>query len=309
MPTSLNQGKARGFDVPPTFLSQPQPLPQPQGNPDNLYLHQSKYATAVLVPTMADQKPESIYDALRRWRKQLFWPALWVLTIFMICKGVLFRHPSSTYLPTESQHNITENKKYYSTPGDHLGISNPAALDPNIFLNVSKSTKVAVIVETRSSGYIVPLILHFHAVLGHAWPLIIYSEAENFGSFSTSAAFVRLQKSGRITVRPLADGVYFPNWGSVSGFLTDPWLWNDLAPAEHILIFQADSILCSNSVRSVDDFLQYDMIGAPINPRYGHGYNGGLSLRKRSTIMRVLKEFEHTPKSKPHAEDQWYYAR
>jgi hypothetical protein len=74
-------------------------------------------------------------------------------------------------------------------------------------------------------------------------------------------------------------------------------------------MFQGDSILCSNAVRSVDDFFEYDFIGARIAPGWGKGYNGGLSLRRRSTVLRVLREWEYTSKSKPHPEDQWFYAR
>ncbi len=148
-------------------------------------------------------------------------------------------------------------------------------------------------------------MLHFSAVLGPDWPVIIYTSAENFGSFSTSRALLRHQAAGRIVIRALPEGLYFPNWDSVSSFLTTPWLWEDLAPAEHILVFQSDSVLCSNSVRSVEDFFKYDLVGAPIAPELGQGYNGGLSLRKRSTMLRVLGEF--TWEGGP--EDQWYFAR
>ncbi|TAQ88169.1 hypothetical protein B7494_g3476 [Chlorociboria aeruginascens] len=175
--------------------------------------------------------------------------------------------------------------------------------------NVTTSKKAAVIVETRRSGNIVPLILHFSAVLGPSWPIIIYTSAENFGSFSTSSALLRHQQDGRIIVRPLAEGVYFSNWDSVSAFLTRRWIWEDLAPAEHILVFQSDSILCANAARSVDDFFEYDLIGAPIDPHWGVGYNGGLCLRKRSTILRVLDEWDWDQHSHPHPEDQWYFAR
>jgi len=181
--------------------------------------------------------------------------------------------------------------------------------DQYITANVSSSKKAAVIIETRRSGGIVPLILHFSAVLGPDWPVIIYTSAENFGSFSTSHALARHQRSGRVVVRPLAEGVYFPSWDSVSDFLTTPWLWKDLAPAEHILIFQVDSILCANAVRSVEDFFEYDLIGAPIAANWGVGFNGGLSLRKRSTILRVLEEFSWAKKPFPHPEDQWFFAR
>jgi len=254
----------------------------------------------------------SLDRALPDWRRQILWPAIWVLTVYIICKGMTARPAGVTPKPAPSvavhDASLVENDKYYNAHGITLNSEDPA-LNPNIFLNVSTSPKVAVIIETRSPGYIVPLILHFSAVLGPSWPIIVYTEAENYGRFSTSAPFLRAQKTGRINVRSLPEGLYFPNWASVSDFLTDTWLWKNLAPAESILVFQADSILCSNSVRSVDDFLAYDMIGAPIMERYGKGYNGGLSLRKRSTFLKVLDEYEYGPKSKPHMEDQWFYAR
>lgn len=249
-------------------------------------------------------------ETTRNWRQQLLWPGIWTLSVLIICRGFLFRPlPPGTGHTTAAQSvpNI-ENDKYYSVHSTALDPKDPA-LNPNIFLNVSTSPKVAVIIETRSPGYIVPLILHFSAVLGPSWPVIVYTEAENFGRFSSSASFKRLQQSGRINVRPLPDGLYFPNWASVSNFLTKPWLWNDLAPAENVFMFQADSILCSNSVRSVDDFVEYDMIGAPIIARFGKGYNGGLSLRKRRTFLRVLDEYEYGPKTRPHMEDQWFFAK
>lgn len=176
---------------------------------------------------------------------------------------------------------------------------------PGYTANVTTSPKVAVIIETRPSAALVPLILHFSAVLGPDWPVIIYTPAENFGSFSTSQSLIRHQKSGRIIIRALPEGLYFPTWDSVSEFLTTTWLWKDVAPAEHVLIFQSDSVLCASSVRSVEDFFGYDLVGAPIIPSLGRGYNGGLSLRRRSTIMRVLEEF--TWDGGP--EDQWYFNR
>ena len=209
-------------------------------------------------------------------------------------------------------------------------------------VNISTSIKAAVIIETRKSGTIIPLVLHFSSVLGPDWPsksssvsntspdhapfilsastrdvltqilsptVVVYTSAENLGSFSTSAALLRHQRAGRVIVRPLADGITFPHWNSVSEFLTSPWLWEEMAPAKHVLMFQTDSILCSNSVRRVDDFFEFDLVGAPIEPDWGVGYNGGLSLRDRETTLRVLAEFSWTEKPDPYPEDQWYFAR
>jgi hypothetical protein len=62
-------------------------------------------------------------------------------------------------------------------------------------------------------------------------------------------------------------------------------------------------------VRKVEDFFEYNFIGAPIAPVWGAGYNGGLSLRRRSTILKILDEWEWATHPGPRPEDQWFYAR
>lgn len=177
--------------------------------------------------------------------------------------------------------------------------------------NGSITTKAAVILETRFRTNLVPLILHFSSVLGPTWPIIIYTAPEAVGQFSTSAALARYLRKGIVQVRMLPQEVLFTNADSVSAFMTKTWLWEDLAPAEHILIFQSDSMLCANAARSVDDYFQYDFVGGPIAAGKGKEYNGGLSLRKRSTILRVLEEWdwEKTKTKEVKFEDQWYYDR
>ncbi|KAL3418600.1 hypothetical protein PVAG01_10316 [Phlyctema vagabunda] len=151
---------------------------------------------------------------------------------------------------------------------------------------------VAVIIEDRPLSNLAPLLLHFSSVLGPDWPIVLYtSEGKQPGSLP----FRRAVEEGRISVRNLPDGIAFTQHQAVSQFLTSPWLWDQLAPAGHVLLFQADSILCANSDLRVDDFLGYDFVGAPIyvpaNPAAGHGegLNGGLSLRNRSMILDIVK--------------------
>ncbi|KAK5629706.1 hypothetical protein RRF57_005421 [Xylaria bambusicola] len=103
---------------------------------------------------------------------------------------------------------------------------------------------------------------------------------------------------------------------SVSQFLTSRFLWTDLAPYLKVLVFQTDSILCSASPHHIDEFLPYDLIGAPIHARFGTGFNGGLSLRNRELILRVLDRWDFAVDSAAEDaptewkfEDQWFYAR
>lgn len=177
--------------------------------------------------------------------------------------------------------------------------------------NGSITIKAAVIIETRFRTNLIPLILHFGSVLGPTWPILIYTSPEAVGQFSTSAALARYIKTGIVQVRILPQTTFFTNSDSVNAFMTQKWLWEDLAPAEHILIFQSDSMLCANAARSVEDYFAYDLVGAPIAKDLGKGYNGGLSLRKRSTVLRVLDrwDWETTKKDGDRFEDQWFYNR
>ena len=70
-------------------------------------------------------------------------------------------------------------------------------------------------------------------------------------------------------------------------------------------------MLCANAARSVDDYFEYDFVGAPIASHLGKGYNGGLSLRKRSSTLRILGQWnwEETKKEGDRFEDQWYFNR
>ncbi len=147
--------------------------------------------------------------------------------------------------------------------------------------------KVAVILEDRNLTHLMPLMMHFSAVLGPTWPIVLFTSAN--ATLSTSAPFQRAVADSRFLVKYIPEGTKLKTSHAVSSFLTKPWFWEQLAPAKRVLLFQADSILCANSPVRVDDFLDYDMVGAPIGAFWGEGFNGGLSLRNRDLILDILK--------------------
>jgi hypothetical protein len=81
-----------------------------------------------------------------------------------------------------------------------------------------------------------------------------------------------------------------------------------MAPAEHLLVFQPGSIFCTNSVETLNDWLEWDWVDAPRSPTTPYGGNGGLSLRKVSKILQVLEaeQREHGDRA---LEDQWLVDR
>jgi hypothetical protein len=176
--------------------------------------------------------------------------------------------------------------------------------------------KVAAIIETRPLDTWIPLILHFSTVLGPEWPIHIFTTQTQIPS---SIPLRRALASKRIEIRPLPPNSEFTNHEAVSEFLTTSWFWEQLAPADHVLLFQADSIICANSPLTVDDFLQYDFVGAPIDLTLGHGdegMNGGLSLRNRALMLEIILRYswkEEVAKAdepvSPQVlyEDQWFF--
>lgn len=160
-------------------------------------------------------------------------------------------------------------------------------------------------IETEETPNLVPLMLHFSTVLGPRWTVLLYTLEANW-TRPESPAFHRARLAGHLEVRYLPPETRFTSSQSVSRFLTSPWLWEQLKDAQHVLLWQTDSIICSKSWQTVDDFFGYDFIGAPIDPKYGEGYNGGLSLRNPGLFLNITRtaSFEE---SGMEFEDQWFY--
>ncbi|KAI4121983.1 MAG: hypothetical protein LQ338_006053 [Usnochroma carphineum] len=185
--------------------------------------------------------------------------------------------------------------------------SDPTLAPTKVVSPSPDSTKIATLIENRPLANLIPLILAFSAVLGPSWPIRIFHSPQNSKLFTSSPSMTRLLESNQLTLELLPPGLNFTVHEPVSAFFATPWLWEHLAPAKHILLFQTDSILCANSLRRVDDFLEYDFIGAPIKIADGHNYNGGLSIRNREKMLEVLQHF--TRPANGQFEDQWFAER
>jgi hypothetical protein len=62
-------------------------------------------------------------------------------------------------------------------------------------------------------------------------------------------------------------------------------------PTEIFLIFQTDTIICKENKNLINNFLEYDYVGAPLKDhRIG---NGGLSLRKKSKMIEKIKKCKY----------------
>jgi hypothetical protein len=152
--------------------------------------------------------------------------------------------------------------------------------------------KVAVIVDTRPTNSLVPIITHFASVLGPEWPIIFLTRASIVNTLAAvnngSQPFRRLVNAGQVKIIELPSTVPPFNYEGLSHFLASSWFWNLLSPAKHMMLFQTDSMICANSGHRVEDFLEYDFIGAA-HPYFREAFNGGLSLRN-VTLSRQIAE-------------------
>jgi len=153
-----------------------------------------------------------------------------------------------------------------------------------------------MILDTQFTPQLVPLIQHFMAVLGPSWPVVFFTSPDTLEAHFSDPA--RLPPAWRdavaarsLHVATIPATTRLSSRADVNAFLSRPWLWERLAPATHVLVFQADSIMCARSPHSIDEFLHYDFIGAPWGPELL--FNGGLSLRNRTAMMRVLAERDY----------------
>jgi hypothetical protein len=67
----------------------------------------------------------------------------------------------------------------------------------------------------------------------------------------------------------------------------------DRIPTEIFLIFQTDSMICKNSNIKIDDFFEYDYVGAPFAHLNGMVGNGGFSLRRKSKMVEILEKCKY----------------
>ncbi|KAJ3162081.1 hypothetical protein HDU86_005779 [Geranomyces michiganensis] len=167
-------------------------------------------------------------------------------------------------------------------------------------------TKIALLIEMRPLRTLIPILLHYMATLPDDWPFLLMHSAEVKPLLTRSAAIKRYIASKKLTLDQLPAEIKLGSSGDVSEFLTRKTTWQRLPqPAEHIFFFQLDAMICSNSDQTPDDFLRFDWIGAPW-PHIPHlrGGNGGLSMRRKSRLLRCLDKMQWNRGSQP--EDVWF---
>jgi len=183
---------------------------------------------------------------------------------------------------------------------------------PQISLEYAHSpynhSKVALLVENRPNPILAPLMLHFISVVPPDWRFRFMGSVESVKSINQSVAIREQVAAGKLDLTYIPANMSTAGQEMISRYLTNLWLYETvLQPAEWLLVFQTDSILCANSKRNINDYLEYDWIGAPWNPGGRWGGNGGLSIRRVSAMIDILRNQQRADNSEP--EDVWLAER
>jgi hypothetical protein len=64
----------------------------------------------------------------------------------------------------------------------------------------------------------------------------------------------------------------------------------DKIPTEMFLIFQTDTVIIQENKDFINEFLNYDYVGAPWSSDSNHVGNGGLSLRRKSKMIEIIEK-------------------
>lgn len=173
---------------------------------------------------------------------------------------------------------------------------------------------VAVIVEPREEN-LVKIVRHFMRVMPHYTHFQIYHGTKNKNLLINN--FTDEIYIGKISLWDM--GVDNLTIQGYSALLTSKEFWQTVQ-SERVLIFQTDAITCGQSKFKIEDFWDYDFVGAPVanyisalivvlfmGKGYltGHTnfYNGGLSYRTRSKMLAVIEEH---PWDQLCTEDVWF---
>lgn len=168
--------------------------------------------------------------------------------------------------------------------------------------------KVALLIEPRPLPHLVPQLLHMISVVPPDWRFVFIGSEKSVVSVERAYATKYQQVIGKLDLMILPEPWDIQSKEGVYRALTDMRFYDEFLPGvEWILKYESDSILCSNSPKSLNEWLDWSWVGAPRKPDDRFAGNGGLSLRRVSAIRQVLAFQARYNDSEP--EDEWYGRR
>lgn len=158
----------------------------------------------------------------------------------------------------------------------------------NAKLSYTENTFTALIVEPRKHKALEFVLQNFFENLDSQWNFVILHGIENETYVKDIINKLEKHKYRTNLINLGVKNLKYQEYNEL--FYTEKFY--SYIHTETFLIFQTDSMILKKNKHKINDFLQYDYVGAPWIPSiygdYGIG-NGGLSLRKKSKMLKLLK--------------------
>ena len=140
----------------------------------------------------------------------------------------------------------------------------------------------AIIIEPRKHRALEFVLQNFLENLSDEWNIIIFHGNENVDYVKDIVAQISNERIVKLVDLNVANLTY----RSYSQLFTSKHIIYPHIDTETFLIFQTDSMIFSKNHHLINDFLEYDYVGAPWG--CGNVGNGGLSLRKKSKMLEII---------------------
>jgi hypothetical protein len=165
-------------------------------------------------------------------------------------------------------------------------------LEKRIVENFHEYKYTAVIIEPREHAALEFVLQNFNDNLSEEWQFVVFHGNKNIDYTQSICDKVFIPER----VKLVNLGVDNLTISQYSEFFYSELLYSNI-PTEVFLIFQTDSIICSQFKENINQFLQYDYVGAPwdkeevsITGNNSKVGNGGLSLRRKSKMKEVIEK-------------------
>ena len=179
----------------------------------------------------------------------------------------------------------------------------------SLFIFLKKNLKIerftrynkytAIIIEPREHKALSFVLKNFLENLSDEWNIIIMHGNKNIDYMNNIINNNLSEYKNRIIMKNLnVDNLTIQDYNKL---LVSKKFYEEI-PTEIFLIFQTDSIICKSNKERINDFLEYDYVGAPWE-KGGVG-NGGLSMRRKSAMIQKI---EKCPYDNIMAEDLFFY--
>lgn len=170
--------------------------------------------------------------------------------------------------------------------------------------DIKRAQHVGVIVETRRIDAIFFVIENF--IEQTNLPAHVFL-SENNTDYMSSPLLTKYVETGMLAISKLdADSLTAPNYNAL---LLSEDLWESHSSFDKMVVFQSDSCICPSSPFDLNDFLEFDYIGAdwsrsrPVGLVIDGGV-GGFSLRDIAKARQCLRQFD--PNLWPGGEDGYF---